>query len=35
VFYNYIEDGDDKYTPAMRLCLAKGNIEMEDIIYYM
>jgi transposase-like protein len=35
VFYNYIEDGDDKYTPAMRLGLAKGNIEMEDIIYYM
>jgi hypothetical protein len=34
VFYNYVEVGKDKETPAMRLGLAKGTVDMEDIIYY-
>lgn len=34
VFYNYVEVGKNKETPAMRLGLAKGTIDMEDIIYY-
>ena len=34
VFYNYVEVGKDKETPAMRLGLAKGVVSMEDIIYY-
>ena len=34
VFYNYIERGKDKETPAMRLGLAKGTVDMEDILYY-
>jgi len=34
VFYNYIEVGEDKQTPAMRLGLAKSKIRVEDIIYY-
>lgn len=34
VFYNYIETGRDKLTPAMRLGLAKGKIPVEKIIYY-
>jgi len=34
VFYNYVEVGEDKQTPAMRLGLAKSKIRVEDIIYY-
>ena len=34
VFYNYVEAGKDKDTPAMRLGLAKGCVSMENIIYY-
>jgi hypothetical protein len=34
VFYNYCAVGADKQTPAMRLGLAKGKVELEDIIYY-
>jgi transposase-like protein len=34
VFYNYIEDGNDEKTPAMRLGLSKSKVGMEDIIYY-
>jgi transposase-like protein len=35
VFYNFVESGKDKKTPAMRLGLAKGKITVEDIIYYI
>jgi transposase-like protein len=34
VFYNYVELGDDKKTPALRVGLAKGKITIEDILYY-
>lgn len=34
VFYNFVEVGEDKQTPAMRLGLAKGKVDMEDIIYF-
>jgi len=34
VFYNFVEVGKNKQTPAMRLELAKGKITVEDIIYY-
>lgn len=34
VYHNYVEPGKDKQTPAMRLGLAKGNLKIEDIIYY-
>ncbi len=34
VFYNYVENGKDEQTLAVRLGLAKSNIEMEDIIYH-
>jgi hypothetical protein len=34
VFYNFVELGRDKQTPAMRLGLAKGKITIENIIYY-
>ena len=34
VFYNYVEVGKNKQTPAMRLGLAKGPISIENIIYY-
>lgn len=34
VFYNYCLAGKDKETPAMRLRLAKGKINLEDIIYF-
>jgi len=34
VFYNFVEVGKNKQTPAMRLGLAKGKIMIEDIIYY-
>lgn len=32
--YNYCFVGKDKQTPAMRLGLAKGKVELEDIIYF-
>lgn len=34
VFYNYIEVGKDGQTPAMRLGLAKSNIEMDNVVHY-
>ncbi|MGO9612923.1 MAG: transposase [Dissulfurispiraceae bacterium] len=34
VFYNYIEIGKDKQTPALRLGLAKGRVSIEDILLY-
>jgi transposase-like protein len=34
VFYNFVEAGKDKQTPAMRLGLAKGQAELQDIVYY-
>lgn len=34
IFYNYIENGDDKQTPAVRLGLAKSTVTMEDVIYF-
>ena len=34
VFYNFVEVGKNKQTPAMRLGLAKGKITVEDIVYY-
>ncbi|MBT6340159.1 MAG: IS1 family transposase [Desulfobacula sp.] len=34
VFYNFVEVGRNKQTPAMRIGLAKGKIKIEDIIYY-
>lgn len=33
-YYNYIEMGEDKQTPAMRLGLAKGRNSLEDVIYF-
>ena len=34
VFYNFVEVGKNKQTPAMRLGLARGKITVEDIVYY-
>jgi transposase-like protein len=34
VFYNFVEVGKNKQTPAMRLGLAKSKITVENIIYY-
>ncbi len=34
VFYNFVEVGKNKQTPAMRLGLAKGKITIENIIYH-
>ena len=34
VVYNYCSVGDDKLTPAMRLGLAKGPVDLEDLIYF-
>jgi hypothetical protein len=34
VFYNYCAAGKDGATPAMRLGLAKGKVDLEDIIYF-
>lgn len=34
VFYNYVEVGKDGQTPAMRLGLAKGNVDIDAIIYH-
>ena len=33
LFYNYVNIGKDKKTPAMRLGLAKGPVSYEKIIY--
>ncbi len=35
VFYNYIEVGKDGLTPAMRVGLAKGRIEIQDVIHHI
>ena len=35
VFYNFVEIGKDKETPAMRLGLAKGKVSMDDIVGYI
>lgn len=35
VFYNYVECGEDKQTPAMRLGLAKGRVSLEDVLYFL
>ena len=35
VFYNFVEAGKDKETLAMRIGLAKGKVDMEDIIYHV
>lgn len=34
VFYNFVEVGRNKQTPAMRLGLSKGATSVDDIIYY-
>lgn len=34
VHYNYLEMGDDKKTPAMRLGLAKGKIRLTEILTF-
>ena len=34
VYYNYCLAGTDKQTPAMRLGLAKGVIDPQDVIYF-
>jgi transposase-like protein len=34
VFYNYVQVGDDKETPAMRLGLARGPVSLKDILYF-
>ncbi|MGB5444982.1 MAG: hypothetical protein WBM99_05670 [Psychromonas sp.] len=34
LFYNYVNIGKDKKTPAMRLGLAKGPVSYEKIIYF-
>ena len=34
VFYNYCATGKDGKTPAIRLGLAKGKVDLEDIIYF-
>lgn len=34
VLYNYCLVGEKRSTPAMRLGLAKGKVDLEDIIYF-
>ena len=34
VLYDYIETGKDGQAPAIRLGLAKGKVEIEDILYF-
>ena len=34
VFYNYCATGKEEKTPAIRLGLAKGKVDLEDIIYF-
>ncbi|MDZ7711846.1 MAG: hypothetical protein U5L06_01420 [Rhodovibrio sp.] len=33
-YYNYVEPGADKKTPAMRLGIARGKVRVEDILYH-
>ena len=33
VFYNYCKTGKDGSTPAMRLGLAKGPVQLEEVLY--
>lgn len=35
VFHNFIQVGEDKMTPAMRLGLAKGPVRYEDVLYHV
>jgi len=35
VMFNYVEVGEDRQTPAMRLGLAQAPLDPEDIIYFM
>lgn len=35
VFYNYVQPGEDKKTPAMRLGLAQAPIRIEDLLYFV
>lgn len=35
VYYNYVQRGEDGKTPAMRLGLAKGRIEIEDLLRFV
>lgn len=34
VYHNYILQGEDGQTPAMRLGLLRGPVEIEDVIYF-
>ncbi len=34
VFYNYTRPGKDKRTPAMRIGMAKGVVDLDDILYF-
>jgi len=34
VYYNYCTAGEDKKTPAQRLGLARGRVDVEKILYY-
>ncbi|WP_152545593.1 hypothetical protein [Ralstonia pickettii] len=34
VYFNYCEVGEDKKTSAMRLGLARGPVDSEDILYF-
>ena len=34
IYYNFVKKGEDGFTPAMRLGLAKGVIRIEDILYF-
>jgi hypothetical protein len=34
VFYNYCKTGKDGSTPAMRLGLAKGPVQLEEVLYF-
>lgn len=35
VYYNYVQTGEDGKTPAMRLGLAKGRVQIEDILRFV
>jgi hypothetical protein len=34
IYFNYVKQGDDRMTPAMRLGLARGPVKLENILYY-
>jgi site-specific DNA-methyltransferase (adenine-specific) len=34
VFYNYVEAGKEGQAPAMRIGLAKSNMNLEGIVYF-